>query len=323
MNDERIIAATDDAITRAGLALGNGERVAFPTETVYGLGADATSDRAVAGIFEAKQRPEFNPLIVHFPDIKQARDYARFSENALELARHFWPGGLTLVLKRKPGCGLSKLVSAGLDSVAVRVPGHDIAQKLLAKAQCPIAAPSANRSGSISPTKALHVARSLAPDNPAGPVIILDGGECRLGIESTVLDMTTNAPVLLRPGAVTAEDIEAFTGPVVMADENSDIKSPGMLSRHYAPKRPMRLNAHQASDDEYLLAFGPDAPGNAALNLSPSGDLVEATANLFSMLHTLDGYNDKPIAVMPIPEHGLGRAINDRLRRAALGASVE
>jgi len=322
MTDARLTLATDDTINQASLAIQAGDRVAFPTETVYGLGADATNDRAIAGIFHAKDRPHFNPLIVHFDKIESALNDVVFSELAHTFASHFWPGGLTLVVNRKPGCRLSKLVSAGLDTVAVRVPAHDIAQKLLTHSNRPIAAPSANRSGTISPTKAEHVSTSLDASNSDSPTIILDGGPCILGIESTVIDVTTDKAVLLRPGAISADEIEAVIGPLGKPDNTSDIKSPGMLSRHYAPKMPMRLNVTSALEKEQLLAFGQNAPDNAVLNLSIKGDLVEAAANLFAMMHELDHHTDKSIAVMPIPNNGLGIAINDRLMRAAHGSDA-
>jgi len=322
MTDHRLTLATDDAINQASLAIQAGERVAFPTETVYGLGADATNDRAIAGIFHAKDRPHFNPLIVHFSNFEHAELYAEFSDLALILATHFWPGGLTLVVNRKLDCRLSKLVSAGLETVAVRVPANGIAQKLLRLSKRPIAAPSANRSGTISSTQASHVSASLDANNTDSPAIILDGGPCLLGIESTVVDVTTDKAMLLRPGAISTDDIEAVIGPLTTADANSHIKSPGMLSRHYAPKMPMRLNVTSALDQEQLLAFGPNAPESAVLNLSDKGDLVEAAANLFSMMHELDHHPDKSIAVMPIPNTGLGIAINDRLARAAQGTDV-
>ena len=315
---------TDDAIREAAGLIAAGKLVAFPTETVYGLGADATNDDAVAAIYAAKDRPAFNPLIVHFADGDAAAAAAAFDGRAENLARAFWPGALTLVLPRRPRCALSLLVSAGLDSVAVRVPDHAVAQALLQGARCPIAAPSANRAGRLSPTRAEHVAQSLG-----GAVdLILDGGLCRLGVESTVVDLTGEAAALLRPGGVAAEDIEALIGPLappggdvslVVPDGGGAPKSPGLAGRHYAPDRPLRLEAQEARPGEALLAFGPGAPTHA-LNLSPSGDVAEAAANLFAMLRALDRPENGAIAVMPIPERGLGRAINDRLRRAARAA---
>ncbi|WP_158044734.1 L-threonylcarbamoyladenylate synthase [Skermanella pratensis] len=317
-----LVPPSDANIARAADMLRAGELVAFPTETVYGLGADATDDRAVARIFEAKGRPRFNPLIVHVPDQASAEAIVRFDERAERLAETLWPGPLTLVLPRRPDSPLSLLVSAGLDSVAVRFPAHPVARALLKAAGRPVAAPSANRSGAVSPTTPLHVAESLG----ARVGLILAAGRCAVGVESTVLDLTGEAPVLLRPGGVIAEDLEALLGmPVLRArqEESGDPaapKSPGQLASHYAPGRPVRLGANGAAPDEALLAFGPDTfirGGATRLNLSPQGDLHEAAANLFAMLRALDRPEHAAIAVMPIPEQGLGVAINDRLRRAA------
>jgi L-threonylcarbamoyladenylate synthase len=309
----RVLPLTADSRAEAAQALRDGRLVAFPTETVYGLGADATNDRAVASIFEAKGRPRFNPLIVHPPDIGTARKLAELSPLAERLAGKFWPGALSLVARRRPGCPLSLLVSAGLDTVALRVPAHDGAQALLRAAGVPVAAPSANVSGRISPTTAQHVADELG-DKVA---VILDGGATAIGLESTVVDTTGDAPVLLRAGGVTAEDIEALTGtPLALAGSNDTApQSPGMLTSHYAPERPLRMNATVAQPGEALLGFGP-VP-EATRSLSPTGDLTEAAANLFASLRLLDTPPWTGIAVMPIPETGLGRAINDRLRRAA------
>jgi L-threonylcarbamoyladenylate synthase len=307
-------AATIAAATRLLVA---GDLVAFPTETVYGLGGDATSDRAVARIFEAKGRPHFNPLIVHFPDADSARAQVAFDERAHRLAERFWPGALTLVLPRRRDCAVSLLASAGLDSLAVRVPRHTVARALLVACGRPIAAPSANASGKISPTTAEHVARSLGTN----VAMILDGGRCPIGIESTVLDLTGAMPVLLRPGGVTSEELTDVVGALAAREVADDAapKSPGMLASHYAPELPLRLDAHDVRPREALLAFGAwSIAGAAALeNLSPGGDLVEAAANLFAMLRALDRPGLAGIAVMPIPDRGLGRAINDRLRRAA------
>lgn len=306
-----IAAADDAAIAQAAEILRAGGLVAFPTETVYGLGADATNDRAVASVFEAKNRPGFNPLIVHFPSADAAASAVVFDERARLMARTFWPGALTLVLPRRPDAGISLLASAGLDTLAVRVPSQPIAQALFAAAGLPVAAPSANRSTFVSPTTARHVA-----DDLDGRIdMILDGGPCPVGVESTVIDLSTPAAALLRPGGVPAEEIEAAIGPLA-APGNGAPKSPGMLRRHYAPGRPVRLNAEGAGPGEAYLAFGPAADG-ATLNLSTGGDLTEAAANLFAMLRRLDTDGYAGIAVAPIPEAGLGRAINDRLRRAA------
>ncbi len=304
----------DAAYAEAATLLRAGGLVAFPTETVYGLGADATNDRAVAAIFAAKGRPQFNPLIVHVLDVEAAAREVTFDQRAHEIAARFWPGPLSLVLPRGAACRVSLLCSAGLPSLAVRAPNHPVARALLHATDRPIAAPSANPAGAISPTTAAHVARGLG-----GRVgLILDGGPCPLGLESSVLDLTGETPVLLRPGGVTREDLVSAIGPVALAGADTAIASPGMLESHYAPRLPVRLNATEAVPGEALLAFGP-APAGAAVteNLSPSGDPVEAAANLFAALHRLDRPELSGIAVMPIPETGLGAAINDRLRRAA------
>jgi len=308
----RILPLTPESLAVAGQEIRAGRLVAFPTETVYGLGADATNDLAVARIFEAKGRPLFNPLIVHLPDTGSAQAIARFDDMAEVLAARFWPGPLTLVLLRRPDSGLSDLVSAGLDTVALRVPAHEGARALLVAAERPLAAPSANRSGRVSPTTARHVADELG-DTVA---LILDGGSCKVGLESTVLDISGGTPLQLRPGGIPLEDIEATLGRTVPVAGLADaIRSPGMLESHYAPGLPLRLEATNAMAGEALLGFGP-AP-NATLNLSEGGDLREAAANLFAFLRALDRSEFTGIAVMPIPENGLGRAINDRLRRAA------
>jgi L-threonylcarbamoyladenylate synthase len=312
-----VVAADEGSIAAAARLLVAGELVAFPTETVYGLGGDATSDRAVARIFEAKGRPRFNPLIVHFPNADAARAQVAFDRRAHRLAERFWPGALTLVLPRRPDCRVSLLASAGLDSLAVRVPHHVVAHALLAACGRPIAAPSANASGKISPTTAEHVARSLG----AKVAMILDGGRSPIGIESTVLDLSGPTPLLLRPGGVTSEALTDVIGQLAAptAADGAAPRSPGLLASHYAPELPLRLGARDVRPREALLAFGACSIAGAAAmeNLSPSGDLVEAAANLFAMLRALDRPGLAGIAVMPIPDHGLGRAINDRLRRAA------
>lgn len=310
--------ANDPTIADAAALIRAGALVAFPTETVYGLGADAGNDQAVARIFEAKARPRINPLIVHLPDAAQAERHARLDARAARVAERFWPGPLTLVLPRRDDCGLSLLCSAGLDTVALRAPAHPIAQALLQASGRPIAGPSANASGKISPTRAEHVAESLG----AKVSLILDGGPCPIGLESTVLDLSGARPSLLRPGAVTAEEIRALLGDLTVAaalDGDGPQRAPGRLASHYAPEHPLRLEAAEVAADEALLAFGPAPPEGAArtLNLSESGDLVEAAANLFAHLRALDAEAVPRIAVMPIPERGLGAAINDRLRRAA------
>lgn len=318
-----LLPPTAAAIAAAARALADGRLVAFPTETVYGLGADATSERAVAAIFAAKGRPRFNPLIVHFADREAARREVAFDRRAEALAEAFWPGPLTLVLPRSADSRIALLASAGLDSLAVRMPRHPVAQALLAACRLPVAAPSANVSGKVSPTTAAHVAESLG-DRVAA---ILDGGACPIGLESTVVDLTGTEARLLRPGGVTEEQLAAIIGPLVApgkrqedgALKSSGLKSPGMLTSHYAPALPLRLEATAVRPGEALLAFGPaPLPGAAeTANLSPAGDLNEAAANLFAMLRALDRPGRAGIAVMPVPDHDLGRAINDRLRRAA------
>jgi L-threonylcarbamoyladenylate synthase len=309
-----IARANTEAIVRAAALLRAGRLVAFPTETVYGLGGDATDERAVAEIFAAKGRPRFNPLIVHVPGLAEAERLVVFDAPARRTAARFWPGPLSLVLPRRADSGLSLLASAGLDTVAIRAPAHPVAQALLRETSRPIAAPSANRSGRVSPTDASHVAEELGED----VVLILDAGPTRVGLESTVLDLSGEAPALLRPGAVTCEQLAELLGPIAVP-ASGPVKSPGMSSSHYAPALPLRLAATEARPGEALLAFGPDAPPGfvEVLWLSRSGNLAEAAANLFAMLRRLDRPRFSGIAVMPIPEHGLGRAINDRLRRAA------
>ncbi|MEM9626414.1 MAG: L-threonylcarbamoyladenylate synthase [Pseudomonadota bacterium] len=306
------------AVHRAAALLRSGKLVAFPTETVYGLGADATDDRAVAAIFEAKARPSFNPLIVHVADPDAADAIAEWSELADRLAVRFWPGPLTLILRRRPESSISKLVSAGGDTLALRAPSHPLAAALLHQVELPIAAPSANRSGRISPTTADHVRHDLGDRVD----LVLDGGACPVGVESTVLDITADQPVLLRPGGVARAEVEAVIGRPLAAPPaaaGSELRSPGRLESHYAPRHPLRLNARDVRADEALLAFGPGPLSGArvTVNLSSTGDLTEAAANLFSMLHDLDRQEIAGIAAMPIPATGLGEAICDRLMRAA------
>jgi L-threonylcarbamoyladenylate synthase len=307
------------SIDEAARLIREGELVAFPTETVYGLGGDATNERAVAKIFEAKGRPQFNPLISHVLDAGEACRLVQWNDVADKLAARFWPGPLTLVLPRAKNSPIALLATAGLDTVAIRAPAHPMAQALIRGAGRPIAAPLANRSGAVSPTRAEHVAESLG----SRVKLILDGGPCEVGVESTVLDLTTATPTLLRPGGATREAIEEVIGPVALSHAvpsgNAAHKSPGQLASHYAPARPVRLNATSVTADEGLLAFGPRPPAgaNQVLNLSVSGDLTEAAANLFAHLRALDQPASARIAVMPIPQTGLGLAINDRLRRAA------
>jgi L-threonylcarbamoyladenylate synthase len=311
-----ILSATEEHIAWAADSLRAGRLVSFPTETVYGLGGNALDDHAVAAIYAAKNRPDFNPLIVHVPDLQTAARYVHVSDAAKLLANRFWPGPLTLILPRRADCRLSLLLSAGLDTVAIRIPNHPVARALLRASGLPLAGPSANPSGRISPTTAQHVAEGLG-----GKIdYVLDGGPCKVGVESSVLDLSGTQPVLLRPGAVLAEEIAAVLGVPVATEQNAvdhgARKSPGQLSSHYAPHLPVRLNATGAAPDEILIGFGPAAPAGAQ-NLSPSGDLLEAAANLFAFLRAADRPGHRGIAIMPIPETGLGIAINDRLRRAA------
>ncbi len=322
MTAANILSATSENIVTAARLVNEGKLVAFPTETVYGLGADATNDEAVASVFSAKARPTFNPLIIHFKDMDAAARAVTFNERAERLAGAIWPGSLTLVLPRRPECEISLLAAAGLDSLAVRVPGDDVALTLLREAGCPLTAPSANRSGDVSPTTAAHVAESLGD----AVEVILDGGPSRVGIESAIVDLTDETTVVLRPGAVAMKNIEALAGPVASAcaapcaGPPASGRKASFAARHYTTGLPLRLNVAEAQLGEAFLAFGPDArEGDAAhmLNLSPAGDFREAAANLFSMLHELDSPEYYSIAVMPIPEDGLGRAINDRLRRVA------
>jgi L-threonylcarbamoyladenylate synthase len=311
-----ILPANADSVARAAKLLRDGRLVGLPTETVYGLAGDATSDRTVAAIFAAKDRPEFNPLIVHVADVGAARRLVDFDSRAEALAARFWPGPLTLVLPRRAGCGISLLCSAGLDTLAVRLPAHPVAQAVIRAAGRPLAAPSANPSGRVSPTTAQHVAAGLGAKVALG----IDGGPCGVGVESTVLDLTGPTPVLLRPGGAPEEDIEAVAGKVARPPAAAGpVKSPGMLASHYAPRLPLRIQARDVKPDEALLAFGADVPKGArmTLNLSPDGDVVEAAQHLFDYLRRLDASGARAIAAMPVPERGLGRAINDRLRRAA------
>jgi L-threonylcarbamoyladenylate synthase len=307
-------------VARAAALLQQGALVAFGTETVYGLGADATNDRAVAGIFAAKARPRFNPLICHYADPDAALAHVVANEPARRLASALWPGPLTLVLTRRRDCPVSLLASAGLDTLAVRVPSAAVARALLRETGLPVAAPSANRSGRVSPTTARHVLEELSGRIAA----VLESGPCTVGVESTVLDVASATPVLLRPGGVTLEAIEGVVGPVQIAEPMSPgpVRSPGLLSAHYAPRTQVRLSATSVAGNEALLAFGAPLPGaGIVFNLSEHGDLTEAASRLFAGLRDLDGAAASlqldRIAVMPVPECGLGRAINDRLGRAA------
>ncbi len=300
------IPATPENIEKAAALIRSGGLVAFPTETVYGLGCDAANGDAVAAVFEVKARPQFKPLIIHVADASAAARLVDFNETASTLARAFWPGALTLILPRRAGCPVAELAAAGLNTLAVRAPDHPVAQTLIHMAGRPIAAPSANRSGGISPTTAGHVAADLG--NVRG--MLLDGGRTPVGIESTVIDLCGQTPVLLRSGGITEEEIHAHIGPLAKNAKGGTVKFPGL---------PLRLNAAGAGPGEALLAFGPETPAEAA-NLSPTGDLRQAAANLFTLLHDLDRPREfSAIAVMPVPDEGLGRAINDRLRRGRAG----
>ena len=323
-----IKTATHEHIAEAAEILKNGGLVGMPTETVYGLAANALDGKAVAKIFEAKGRPAFNPLIIHVSDMRHAQEYGEMSEYAQILANAFWPGPLTLIVPRKKDSGISDLATAGLDTVALREPAHPVAQGLIKTSGLPIAAPSANKSGSLSPTTPAHVHDSLGD----AVDMILAAGACTVGLESTVLDVSGAVPVILRPGAITAEQIGELLGmEIAIAEaENEAPKSPGMLLKHYAPNTPLRLNAIDLEEGEALLAFGSDKfmgiknggraaglPDEMRRNLSEEQDLQEAAANLFSMLKELDQSGATTIAVMAIPQTGIGVAINDRLSRAA------
>ena len=317
-----IKAVNPQSIREAAAILKAGGLVGMPTETVYGLAGNALDGTAVAKIFEAKGRPGFNPLIIHVPDMRTAGDYVETSEAARMAAHHFWPGPLTLILPRKPVCAISELASTGLDTLAIRVPSHPAALELLKESGVPIAAPSANKSGSLSPTVPAHVHEQLGDKVD----LILAAGACDVGLESTVLDLSSGKPVILRPGAITAEGLSEALGIDVPYETHvtDTPKSPGLLLKHYAPNTPVRLNAIDVKEGEALLSFGSekfmvaqDFPDTMRRNLSENKDLHEAAANLFAMLKELDQCGAKAIAVMAIPENGIGAAINDRLRRAA------
>jgi L-threonylcarbamoyladenylate synthase len=314
----RLSLATPEAIEAAALRLREGGLVAMPTETVYGLAGDASSDDAVAAIYAAKGRPTFNPLIAHVLGVEEARQFARFGTAAERLAEIFWPGPLTLVLPAAATCRISMLARAGLDTVAIRAPAHDVARALIGAAGTPLAAPSANRSGRVSPTTAAHVLADLD-----GRIDwILDGGPTSHGLESTIVACLDGRPRLLRPGAITREAIEAALGAPLAAASAAEatLSAPGQLASHYAPRARLRLNASQAGDDEAALDFGGALAAGAPLarlDLSPSRDLIEAAARLFAHLRALDETGAATIAAAPVPDGGLGAAINDRLRRAA------
>nr|WP_322100062.1 L-threonylcarbamoyladenylate synthase [Geminicoccus roseus] len=305
------------SIREAAEHLCSGRLVAFPTETVYGLGADATDDAAVQSVYRAKGRPAHNPLIVHVADIKAAGRLVDLDERSLLLAKAFWPGPLTLVLPARSGNPVSRHATAGLATLAIRVPAHPVAQALLRQAGRPVVAPSANPSGRISPTTARHVAEDLGH----AVAMVLDGGVCQVGLESTVIGLAEpGRATLLRPGGLPRQEIEAILGPLAAPGDDPDRPaSPGMLASHYAPAAPVRLDASSVAPDEALLAFGPNVPPGArsTFNLSPTGNLAEAAANLFAMLRLADRSGAARIAVMPIEGQGLAEAIRDRLRRAA------
>jgi L-threonylcarbamoyladenylate synthase len=329
----RVARASIGAVKDARNVLAAGGLVAFPTETVYGLGADATNDKAVARLYAVKERPSINPLIAHVADLAAAEKLAVFNETARRLAKAFWPGPLTLVLPKAPGCPVGLLATAGLDTIAVRVPGHPVAHQILSAFAKPVVAPSANRSGEVSTTTAQHVLHDLRDRIE----LLVNDGPAPLGIESTIV-ACLDQPTLLRPGAIDRAAIEKVLGtPLAVpahhehahrghgkhpSSHESAPVAPGMLASHYAPRTPLRLNATKVSPDEALLAFGPTAPAGAGeavatLNLSPRGDLVEAAAHLFAHLRNLDTEGAAAIAVAPIPDHGIGEALNDRLRHAA------
>jgi L-threonylcarbamoyladenylate synthase len=320
----RVMTVTPEALANAVRCLRAGGLVAFPTETVYGLGTDATDGKAIARLYDAKGRPTFNPLIAHVHDAARARGLGIFDAVAARLAEAFWPGPLTLAVPRQPGCPVADLATAGLATIALRVPAHNVARDLLAAFGGPIVAPSANRSGHVSPTTAQHVLADLR-----GRIdLVLDGGPSLVGLESTIV-ACIGEPTLLRPGGLPRSDIERVLGhpladgppPIELTDSEEGPLAPGQLASHYAPRTPLRLNARTVGTDEALLAFGePIPPGNdhvSILNLSPGADMIEAAANLFSYLRALDVLGASAIAVMPIPHNGLGEAINDRLQRAA------
>lgn len=323
----KIREASLKAINEAAEYITDGKLVAFPTETVYGLGANALDGKAVAKIFEAKGRPKFNPLIVHVPDLRIAQEIAVFSDTAITLAEKFWPGPISFILPLRRDSGISELCTAGLDTIALRIPSHPIAQDLLRRAEVPVAAPSANASGEPSPTAPIHVKESLEDKVD----IILAAGKCTVGLESTVLDLSTEVPTILRSGAITKEDIAEYIPDILYVSETTNHpKSPGQTLKHYAPKQPIRLNALDIEEGEALLAFGnikfmglknggaaSELPETQIRNLSENGDLYEAAANLFAYLRELDLPEHKSIAVMNIPNKGIGVAINDRLSRAA------
>ncbi len=309
----KVLAAGDAALIAAAELIANGQPVAVPTETVYGLAADATNAEAVARIYAAKDRPAFNPLIVHVADLAAAERLAHFDKTALLLAERFWPGPLTLVVPKRADAPVAGIATAGLETIAIRVPAHPVMRALLAACARPLAAPSANASGSISPTTAAHVVASLG----GHIALVIDGGACKTGLESTIVRAGDRAIAILRPGPVTREMLAQATGlDVVMAYESpaAAISAPGQLASHYAPRKPLACDVVDHPADAYVIGFG---AVEGDFNLSASGDLIEAAAHLFDALHAADASDKLHIAVAPIPEKGIGRAINDRLRRAA------
>ncbi len=318
--ETRRLGTVPAELAEAGRLLAESKLVAFPTETVYGLGADATNARAIARLYAAKGRPQFNPLIAHVATTEAAEKLAPLPPLARKLAKAFWPGPLTLVVPVTPDCPVCELARAGLPSLAIRVPDHPVAQAVLSAAGRPIAAPSANRSGHVSPSEAAHVASDLDGIIDA----IVDGGSCPIGVESTILGCLDSKVTLLRPGGLAREQIEDVLGVKLETADGGDAAlplAPGRLASHYAPVHRLRLDAAAVSPDEACLAFGPKPPEGAApertLNLSPYGDTAEAAANLYAFLRRLDALAVEGIAVVPIPRQGLGEAINDRLARAA------
>jgi L-threonylcarbamoyladenylate synthase len=305
-----VVPADDAAITAAADLLRGGQIVAIPTETVYGLAADASNADAVAHIYAAKGRPDFNPLIVHVPDLAAAEKLAEFGPLARKLADAFWPGALTLVLPLREGAPIAAAVTAGLPTVALRCPGHPVMQAVLAKSGLNLAAPSANKSGGISPTRAEHVLASLGGAVP----MILDAGPCKEGLESTIVAICMENIEILRPGPITSEALQTFTKIQQRQQTDQKIEAPGQLASHYAPSKPVRLNATTAQDGEWLIGFGTTAGHD---NLSSSADLAQAAAHLFDALHRADASPYRSIAVASIPDDGIGMAINDRLQRAA------
>lgn len=310
-----VLSVSPETLSEAGRHLRSGGLVGLPTETVYGLAGDATNPSAIAAIFELKSRPADNPLIIHVADLAGAKRIARFDVRAEYLAKRLWPGALTLVLPKSADCPVVSAARAGLDTVAVRVPDHPVALQLIQAAGTPLAAPSANRSGELSPTTAEHVAASFGKRL----AMILDGGPCRVGVESTVLDLSGPDAVILRPGGISADTISASIGELIERGAGAVARSPGLRHVHYAPRLPLRLDTDDPHPMEALIAFGREVPEGfgTVINLSPRGDLREAASNLYAALHEIDQGPWRGIAVMPIPNQGIGIAINDRLRRAA------